>query len=66
VNLLNATEMPAAWTMGVDPLGREHVVVVVKGTFCNCSTALEDRGAAENCINRLIGVGAMSRGCADN
>ena len=32
----------------------------------NCSTALEDRGAAENCINRLIGVGAMSRGCADN
>ncbi len=32
----------------------------------NCSTALEDRRAAENCINCLIGVGAMSRGCADN
>ena len=33
MNLLNATAMPAAWTMGVDPSGREHVVVVAKGTF---------------------------------
>lgn len=33
MNLLNATSMLAAWTMGVDPSGREHVVVVVKGTF---------------------------------
>ena len=33
MNLLNATAMPAAWTMGIDPSGREHVVVVAKGTF---------------------------------
>src|SRR3954454_12167616 len=33
MNLLNATAMQAAWTMGVDPTGREHVVVVVKGTY---------------------------------
>jgi hypothetical protein len=33
VNLLNATSMQAAWTLGVDPTGREHVVVVVKGTY---------------------------------
>ncbi len=33
MNLLNATKMQAAWTMGVDPSGREHVVVVAKGTF---------------------------------
>lgn len=33
MNLLNATEMPAAWTMATDPSAREHVVVVVKGTF---------------------------------
>jgi hypothetical protein len=33
MNLLNATAMQAAWTMGIDPSGREHVVVVVKGTY---------------------------------
>jgi hypothetical protein len=33
LNLLNATDMPAAWTMATDPTAREHVVVVVKGTF---------------------------------
>jgi hypothetical protein len=33
MNLLNATKMQAAWTMGIDPTGREHVVVVAKGTF---------------------------------
>lgn len=43
MNLLNATEMPAAWTMGVDPLGREHVVVVVKGTFL----IPDDRGTVQ-------------------
>jgi hypothetical protein len=51
---------------------RDHalpeIAVVIEADLAlgNCSTALEDRGAAENCINRLIGVGAMSRGCADN
>jgi hypothetical protein len=30
MNLLSATSMQAAWTMGIDPSGREHVVVVVK------------------------------------
>jgi hypothetical protein len=33
MDLVNATKMPAAWTMGMDPSGREHVVVVAKGTF---------------------------------
>ena len=33
MNLLNATSMQAAWTMGIDPSGREHVVVVIKGTY---------------------------------
>jgi hypothetical protein len=43
MNLLNATAMPAVWTLGVDPSGREHVVVVVKGTFL----IPDDRGPAE-------------------
>ncbi len=33
MDLLNATRMPAAYTMGVEPDGRERLVVVVKGTF---------------------------------
>jgi hypothetical protein len=33
VELLNATGMEAAYTLGLDPDGRERVVVVVKGTF---------------------------------
>jgi hypothetical protein len=33
MQLVNATRMPAAYTMGMDPEGRERVVVVVKGTF---------------------------------
>jgi hypothetical protein len=33
VELLNATRMEAAYTLGLDPDGRERVVVVVKGTF---------------------------------
>jgi hypothetical protein len=33
MNLLNATGLQAAWTLGVDPAGREHAVVVAKGTF---------------------------------
>lgn len=33
MQLTNATRMVAGYTMGVDPSAREHVVVVVKGTF---------------------------------
>ncbi len=33
MELLNATQMQAGYTMGLDPDGREHLVVVVKGTF---------------------------------
>ncbi|HUF55222.1 MAG TPA: DUF2169 domain-containing protein [Thermohalobaculum sp.] len=33
MNLLNSTRMQAAYTMGQEPSAREHVVVVVKGTF---------------------------------
>lgn len=33
MELLNATGMQAGYTLGLDPDGREHVVVVVKGTF---------------------------------
>lgn len=33
MDLLNATEMEAGYTLGLDPQGRERVVVVVKGTF---------------------------------
>jgi hypothetical protein len=33
MELLNATKMQAGYTGGLDPSGREHVVVVVKGTF---------------------------------
>jgi hypothetical protein len=34
--------------------------------FGNCSTALEHRCAGYDCMDGLIGIGAMSRGCADN
>ena len=33
MRLLNATKMQANYTMGMDPSGRESIVVVVKGTF---------------------------------
>ena len=33
MELLNGTRMKAAYTMGVKPDGREHLVVAVKGTF---------------------------------
>lgn len=33
MELLNATKMKAAYTMGMEPSGRELLVVVVKGTF---------------------------------
>ena len=33
MDLVNATRMPAGYTMGLDPDGRERIVVVAKGTF---------------------------------
>jgi hypothetical protein len=33
MELINATKMQAGYTLGMDPDGRERVVVVVKGTF---------------------------------
>lgn len=33
MDLVNATKMQAGFTLGMEPSGREHVVVVVKGTF---------------------------------
>lgn len=33
MELLNATKMQAGYTMGMEPSGREHLVVAVKGTF---------------------------------
>ena len=39
MDLLNATEMQAGYTMGTEPSGREHLVVAVKGTF-----AFPDKG----------------------
>ena len=33
MDLVNATDMPANFTLGLDPDGRERIVVVVKGTF---------------------------------
>ena len=33
MQLLNATRMQAGYTMGMDPAGRESIVVAVKGTF---------------------------------
>ncbi len=33
MELINATSMQAGYTLGMEPSGREHLVVVVKGTF---------------------------------
>jgi hypothetical protein len=33
MDLLNATKMQAGYTQGMEPSGREHLVVAVKGTF---------------------------------
>lgn len=34
MELINATRMPAAYNIGLEPSGRELLVVVIKGTFC--------------------------------
>jgi len=33
MELINATRMPAGYTLGLEPSGRELLVVVIKGTF---------------------------------
>jgi len=33
MEVVNATQMSTAYTLGMDPTGREHVLVIVKGTF---------------------------------
>ena len=33
MELLNATRMQAAYTMGTEPSAREHLLVAAKGTF---------------------------------
>jgi hypothetical protein len=43
MELINATGMQAGYTLGMEPSGREHLVVVVKGTF----TIPEDGGEPE-------------------
>jgi hypothetical protein len=47
VELINSTRMPAAATMGLEPSGRELLVVVVKGTFTIPETGAPVRLATE-------------------
>ena len=39
MELINATRMQAGYTLGMEPSGREHVVVAVKGTYSIPETA---------------------------
>lgn len=47
MELINATKMVAGYTMGMDPDGREYLVVVVKGTFDIPETGEEPKLSAE-------------------
>jgi hypothetical protein len=47
MNLLNATRMQAGYVMGMEPSGRELLVVVVKGTFLLPEPGMEAELAAE-------------------
>lgn len=47
MQLLNATKMQAGYTLGLDPDGRERLVVVVKGTFVIPETGGEVRLAEQ-------------------
>lgn len=47
MNLLNVTKMQAGYSLGRDPGGREHVVVVVMGTFTFPSEGEEPQLARE-------------------
>jgi hypothetical protein len=47
MNLINATKMQAGYTMGIQPDGRELLVVVVKGTFTIPSDEKQEPKLAE-------------------
>ena len=47
MELLNATKMQAGYTMGMQPDGRELLVVVVKGTFVIPNAGEEPKLAEE-------------------
>jgi hypothetical protein len=47
MNLTNATKFPAAYTMGMEPSGRELLVVVVKATFTIPEEGVEPAPAKE-------------------
>src|SRR5262245_50956575 len=47
MNLTNSTKFPAAYTMGMEPSGRELLVVVVKATFTIPVEGGEPQRAAE-------------------
>ena len=47
MNLINATTMQAGYTLGREPSGREHIVVVVMGTFTLPSQGEEPQLAQE-------------------
>ncbi|MEO1017782.1 MAG: DUF2169 domain-containing protein [Pseudomonadota bacterium] len=50
MQLLNATDMPAAYALGMEPSGREHVIVAVKGTF----TIPEEPDATASLASRQV------------
>lgn len=47
MELINATRMVAGYTMGIEPSGRELLVVVIKGTFTLPKTSAEPLRLAE-------------------
>ncbi len=47
MQLVNATDMEAGYTLGMEPSAREHLVVVIKGTFDIPATDEEPRLADE-------------------
>ena len=52
MNLVNATRMPAAYTVTVGPDGRDSMVVVVKGTFTIPDRPDHARGSPRNRCRR--------------
>jgi len=47
MDLINATEMQAGYTLGMEPSGREYLVVAVKGTFTIPAPGKEPKPAEE-------------------
>ena len=46
MHLLNTTKMPAGYTMGLKPDGRESIVIAIKGTFTISDNAKEQPSLA--------------------